>query len=605
MLLSVLLLHWCFLVGKAVDEGASRAIENDNCTRYLLQIPKDRNYLTSSRHDFNVVQTGTKERSPCPPWYHWSEGNCTKGRNVLKAVTFQRKTGQPWLEKFYCMTTDENETNKIGGCLTSFFHQSFSRSSTPLPCNISKLNEYMCGGLNREGQLCGRCVKGFAPPVYSYSLRCVNCTDYHLNWLKYIGVAFGPLTLFCLLICLFHISATSPYLHGFVFACEMISSHTFVRLIVNSNDFNPSVNGKSLILLSNLYQGLVSIWNLDFFSEAYEPFCLNPHMTIVEALALNYLIGLYPLLLVIVVFLLVKMYSKGVTLLVKLWRPFTAVLRPFLRSLHIQTSLIESFATLYFLSAMKIQSVSIDLLTPTTLYFVNGTISDTYYLYLAGDVDYFGKRHLPYAVLALLLLTFFTLFPVLLLFLYPCRFFQQFLNSIRCNFVTLRTFMDVFQGNYKDGTNNTRDLRFFSGMFFCARFIIVAGFLLLNSSLFWMIFAATITTLGFSIAVFRPQKTFIHYVLDLLVLMMLSLVVFFIIGLTLQDTNSISRKINNAFRIIALSLPILYIILLMGYWVCVRNKFLRHLQKYLGQKCSRCFQRFSSKQRSSSMYNII
>ena len=134
MLLSVLLLHGCFIVGKAIEEGAPRAIENDNCTRYLLRIPKGGNYLTSSGHDFYVIQNGTKERSPCPPWYHWSEGNCTKGRIVLEAVTFQSKTGQPWLEKFYCMTTDENESSKMGGCLTSVFHQSFSRSSTPLPC---------------------------------------------------------------------------------------------------------------------------------------------------------------------------------------------------------------------------------------------------------------------------------------------------------------------------------------------------------------------------------------------------------------------------------------------------------------------------------------
>jgi hypothetical protein len=178
MLLPILVLHGCLLLGKAIEENAARAIENDNCTHYLLTT-KGRN---SNRHF--CVQNGTEERSPCPPWYYWSEGSCRKGRTGLETVTFQRKTGQPWLEKFYCMTTDENETSKIGGCLTSVFRQSFSRTSTPLPCNISKLNEYMCGGLNREGQLCGRCVKGFAPPVYSYSLRCVNCTDYHLNWLN-------------------------------------------------------------------------------------------------------------------------------------------------------------------------------------------------------------------------------------------------------------------------------------------------------------------------------------------------------------------------------------------------------------------------------------
>ena len=608
MLLQVVLLHGWVLLCAAIEEDAARSIENDNCTRYMLA-HQGRNYLPSIKSQF-YAHNGTKERPPCPPWYYWSAGSCQKGRIVLKAVTFQGKTGQPWLQKFYCMTTSKNATNKtdvLGGCLISIFGQSFSRSSSPLPCNISQLNGYMCGGLNREGQLCGRCVEGFAPPVYSYSLRCVNCTDYHLNWLKYIGVAFGPLTLFCLFICFFHISATSPYLHGFVFFCEIITSHTFVRLLVNSNSFNRSVNSKTQIILLKIYLGLVSVWNLDFFNEVYEPFCLTPNMTVVQVLALNYLIGLYPLFFVLVVFILVKMYSKGVTLLVKIWRPFTAVLRPFLRNLDIQTSLVESFATLYFLSAMKIQSVSIDLLTPTALHFANGTKSKTFYLYLAGDVEYFGKHHLPYALFAIFFLTFFTLIPALLLFLYPCRVFQEFLNSIRCNFITLRTFMDVFQGNYKDGTNKTKDLRFFSGFFFSARFINVAAFLLLNSSYFWMFSAATTTMLSCSIAVFRPQKAFIHYLLDLVILMILSLIMFFVIGLTLQRPNTVSRKIDFAFRILALSLPIFYIILLLCYWVLVKRNFCQTLARCLGWKCGRYSLRNILKYRSlqQRMYNFL
>ena len=55
-----------------------------------------------------------------------------------------------------------------------------------------------------------------------------------------------------------------------------------------------------------------------------------------------------------------------------------------------------------------------------------------------------------------------------------------------------------------------------------------------------------------------PQKTFIHYTLDLLVLMMLSLVIFFIIGLTLQDTNSLSKNIYFVFHVIVLSSAIFF-----------------------------------------------
>ena len=31
-----------------------------------------------------------------------------------------------------------------------------------LPSNVSLLNEFMCGPLNREGQLCGKCKDGIA-----------------------------------------------------------------------------------------------------------------------------------------------------------------------------------------------------------------------------------------------------------------------------------------------------------------------------------------------------------------------------------------------------------------------------------------------------------
>ena len=304
------------------------------------------------------------------------------------------------------MTTDNNGTDVLGGCLASILGQSFERTSYPLPCNISQLNEYMCAGLNREGQLCGRCVKGFAPPVYSYSLSCVNCTDYHLNWLKYIGVAFGPLTLFCLFICLFHINATSPYLHGFVFFCQILSSPTILRLLLNGENYL-FTNSEATNSFINVYLSIIGVWNLDFYITAYKPFCLHPDMTVVQTLAINYLIALYPLVLLLATYCLVKLYFKNVRLIVILWKPFRAFLRPCVNNLNIKSSLIESFATLYFLSTMKIQSVSVDLLAPAALHYANGAESEKLFLYLAGDVKYFGGDHILYGLLAsFLLITF-------------------------------------------------------------------------------------------------------------------------------------------------------------------------------------------------------
>ena len=491
------------------------------------------------------------------------------------------------------MTTDGGYTSQVlGGCLNSMFDQSFERLYFPLPCNISQLNGYMCGGLNREGQLCGRCVEGFAPPVYSYSLRCVNCTDYHLNWLKYIGVAFGPLTLFCLFICFFHISATSPYLHGFVFFCQIFSSPTASRIIVNDYGYL-SADNKATV---NVYLGIIGIWNLDFFSAAYEPFCLHPNVSVVQALALNYLIALYPLGLLLVAFLLVKLYGKNVRLVVALWKPFRALLRPCLKNLNINSSLIESFATLYFLSAMKIQSVSIDLLAPTALYFTNGTKTNMLYLYLAGDVEYFGDGHIFYGLLALFFIFTFTVVPTLLLFLYPCRFCQRVLNNINCNSVVLRTFMDVFQGNYKDGTNGTRDYRFFSGIFFCTRFIIVGSYLLLNSIFFLMFSATIITFLGFGIAIVHPQRRFIHCLLDCLILMTLSLIIFSKIGYTLTHGNFTPDHLQRIFTVVSFTLPFLYCFGLLFYWVVFKKRIPQIIAVCVVKKVKMLISSYSSRQ---------
>ena len=220
---------------------------------------------------------------------------------------------------------------------------------------------------------------------------------------------------------------------------------------------------------------------------------------------------------------------------------------------------------------MKIQSVTFDLLSPTALYYVSEKKSTKSFLYLAGDVEYFGKDHFPYGLVALFFLITFTSLPAMLFFLYPCRWFQKFLNRINCNYLTLRTFMDVFQGNYKDGTNNTRDYRFFSGVFFITRFIIVGSFLLLNSQFFFM-FIGIITLLWFTVAIVRPQRQYKHYLLDCFSLMILSLIIFSLIGIGLQHENSIAQLISFGFLNIAFILPVLYVSGSIGYWVIFKRR---------------------------------
>ena len=537
-----------------------------------------------SRHlHYDWQSNGENKGNRCPPWYVMDiEGNCSPGSHLGYLIQTVPGTDQTWLQASHCMTTSdanhENRTDVVGSCLyTVLSALPVSLTYYPLPCNASKLNQYMCAGLNREGQLCGRCVKGYAPPVFSYSLSCVNCTDYHLNWLRYIGAAFGPLTIFCLLICVFHINAMSGYLYGFVFFCQIVTMPTVFRITLTAGWYEQSYAVKDS---EAAYISLFSIWNLDIFRMFYDPFCLHPRMTVIQALALDYLIAVYPLALLLVAYSLVSLHSRNVGIVVTVWKPFRAVLSPFIRQLDLQTSLIESFATLYFLSAMKVQTVTLDLLSPTTLFFVDGRTSDKAYLLLAGDVEYFGRDHLPYALLALL---FLLLLPSLLLFLYPCGIFQRFLNKTNLNLISLKIFMDAYQGNYKDGTNDTRDYRFFSGIFFLTRFIIVAIIVLLSSRYSLIVIVTLLTTLGFSVAILRPQRTKIHYLLDCIVLVLLSLLFFTAMSYLLIQSKT-SSALSLVFTFFTFTLPLIHVICLALYWVWRRKWMPKRLRQYVTRR---------------------
>ena len=416
LLIQLLALGLQIHTNEGLERSTIDATVNENCTRYITSQHEDLTLKTSCANYFgNNSQFGGAEYSQstnsgeimCPPWYQRNGAiKCEGGDKFEGIVKSEKHMMQTLLQTFYCMTTsDDNGTNRsdvIGSCLYSYVTHIAPILYYPLPCNISKLNKYTCAGLNREGQLCGRCMKGFAPPVYSYTLNCVNCTDYHLNWLKYIGVAFGPLTVFCLLICIFHISATSAYLHGFIFFSQILTMPIILRMVGNTHGYKKA--SFSTRIFEQIYVSLFSIWNLDMFRVFYKPFCIHPGMTIVQALALDYLTALCPLVLLVITYGLVSLHARNNRIIVTLWRPFRTLLRPLRLNLNIQTSLIESFATLYLLSTMKIQSVSLDLLSPTQLYHADGTIDDKLYLYLAGDVEYFGPEHMPYALLSLLTL---------------------------------------------------------------------------------------------------------------------------------------------------------------------------------------------------------
>ena len=51
-----------------------------------------------------------------------------------------------------------------------------------LPSYVSLLNEFMCGPLNRKGELCGKCKDDYGIALYSYTLNAVSAGDMVIDW---------------------------------------------------------------------------------------------------------------------------------------------------------------------------------------------------------------------------------------------------------------------------------------------------------------------------------------------------------------------------------------------------------------------------------------
>ena len=99
---------------------------------------------------------------------------------------------------------------------------------------------------------------------------------------------------------------------------------------------------------------------------------------------------------------------------------------------------------------------------------------------------------------------------MVLLFVYPFQWFQRILNRIGCNSLILRTFMEVFQGPFKDGTNDTNDYRYFSGFFLLLPLVLNLIFSQTLSSFYYPMVSLFILIYLLLLIAFQPYKQKIH-----------------------------------------------------------------------------------------------
>ena len=164
-----------------------------------------------------------------------------------------------------CMTHEEGEGTFLGFCISFRAH---GRNVTDgmfiaLPDNLTELNDYICGPLNKKGLVCSECVDGFSPAITSFGYQCSNCTGAWYGIPLFLFLEFVPITIFYLIIIVCGFSVTCAPMTSFVLYCQT-AAHLFTVFTTLTNVIENEY-GNGILYFIKLVTSFYGIWNLDFF----------------------------------------------------------------------------------------------------------------------------------------------------------------------------------------------------------------------------------------------------------------------------------------------------------------------------------------------------
>ena len=204
---------------------------------------------------------------------------------------------------------------------------------------------------------------------------------------------------------------------------------------------------------------------------------------------------------------------------------------------------------------------------------MNGTVVGIF-LYYDASVKYFGKEHLPYAVLAVFVVLIFILFPILLLLLYPMRCFQRCLGCCRVRWHALHIFIDAFQGCYKDGTDGTQDCRYFAGLYLLIRLVLFILFAITHSAYYYAVGVLVLIGVAMLLAIFQPYKAEFSTYNAVDSVFILTWAMWYGTILCLNIAAVKVRRLLKTSAIVSFlvaTLPLLYFVVVILHWICSRK----------------------------------
>ena len=451
----------------------------------------------------------------CPPWFTQGNNNtpCVCRETMDMFIICDQMNEQSFLRLGFCaFHHSTTHQTVVAACPYVFPDHLIKDQLIPLPKNSSKLNHFICGSLNRSigTPLCGRCTNGTGPSIYSAGSQCVSCSA--VNIVYYLLLQYLPTTILFLVIIVFSFNITSAPMAHYVLYCNCIvmAFKSVTGLYVNV--YHATVHSNYAVIVSKLFLCLNSIWTLDFLYFVSPVLCVSAHMEEIYIPFLDTVAALYPFILLLLTYAGIELHAHGCKPVVCLWRPIHGTYVMFRRTLDPNASVIQALATLFFISYTKFLLLMYEALFISEVINEDGKVVSKV-TYIDPTVFIFEHKHYYLISLSGFILVFIILPPLTLLIIYPTRVFRRVSRHLKPRWIiSIQTFVDIFHGCYKDGTNGTRDYRAVSGyilaiwIFIPAVMITVVSLAQKTDLLPHVTFIILFTALSFTCALLKPYK---------------------------------------------------------------------------------------------------
>ena len=345
---------------------------------------------------------------------------------------------------------------------------------------------------NATGLLCSSCDNGF---YHNRKGECISaetgaCSNLALQWFLFILIEIIPSTLLFLFLYVTGFSLVNGGLNSAIFFAQMITT----TMDITGDGFIPisniTDNPQTSEALIGTYQFLYEIWNLEFFSPFSKELCLFRAESYLIYFLTEYIIAIYPIVLLCVVLAIRTALVKGdcfkkLACICRLG--WCSKMRKFLNlSMDLEEANHNLKVSVLVLSYSKLAITSASLISGVYLYDSNGDVVRLVSLFDAST-NYTSFPYILFAIIGYGILFLLLMYPILILFVtylrdiknyrrFPC--FDKLVSLFRKKPSRVQTDSDAVGGGLDKIFHHFHDHRWIETAYFILRVALLIAYVL-------------------------------------------------------------------------------------------------------------------------------